>query len=756
MKVLRACGQRRKSKFVSSLTAIVILCLVVSGSSSAQTKSSTDVSAAQQRELQKYPLNDFGEVFTRLQKEVRFPEPRSSSRLLPLLPKSTVFYAAFPNYGDAAQQALKIFRQEREGRPALGDWWQKGDMAKTGPEFESAIEQMAFVSQYLGDEIVIAGSMPESGASRTKVAESNNSTPSVVLISEVRKPGLKQVLEIGLQKLSGPAKPEVRVLDRETLAIATDGASSGLCVLVRPDYVIAASDLATLRNFNRDLDAHASTFTSSPFGQRLQESYKGGLSIMAGLDLQKLLHEGPIQQSQSQMLKQTGFDDVQYAIWEHKGLPGLASSEAELSFAHPRHGVAGWLAPPRDLASLDFVSPQAILAATIALKNFGQVFDDVQTLAMAANPKAVGQFELMEGGMGVNLKDDLFSLLGGEVTVELDDVVEKQPAWKIILQVNDPAHLQKTFDKLLATAQAPDRKSEEGGITYHILNVPSGPKPMEVGYAFVDGYLVIGSSGKAVREAVRLRREGGGLAKSSTFQAALPPGHSAQASAMLYEDPTRMVGMQMSRFAPQFAQAFSGGSSSGATSSRALMKSSPAVIAVYGDESAIREASASQGVDVGMVMVMAAVAIPNFLRAKIAADDSAAVGALRTLVTAQVAYSATYPARGYARDLARLGPFPGQPDVVTANHAGLVDGAFAKPTCTTGTWCEKSGYKFTFGDACPKLLCQEFVAVATPASSSSGGRNLCAVSDGVIRYRVGPPLFAPISARECRTWTPLQ
>src|SRR5258708_11492490 len=91
--------------------------------------------SAQMKELNKYPLKDFGELFTRLQKEVHLPEPRSSSHLLSLLPKSTVFYAAFPNYGDAAQQALKVFRQERQARPALRDW--RSEERRVGKECRS-------------------------------------------------------------------------------------------------------------------------------------------------------------------------------------------------------------------------------------------------------------------------------------------------------------------------------------------------------------------------------------------------------------------------------------------------------------------------------------------------------------------------------------------------------------------------------------------------------------------------------------------
>jgi type II secretory pathway pseudopilin PulG len=351
----------------------------------------------------------------------------------------------------------------------------------------------------------------------------------------------------------------------------------------------------------------------------------------------------------------------------------------------------------------------------------------------------------MQQGLGLSLKDDLLSQLGGEITLEVDGIAKDQPAWRAILQVNDSARLQQTFNKLLATAPVSERQSSEGGITYHSLTVPSQTKSMGVGYAFVDGYLILASSGDSVREAVRLHRQGGSLAKSSNFLAALPPGHSTQMSALYYSDPMKALGLQLARFSPELAQSFSLNSG----------ESKPAVICAYGEESTIREASTSQGVDVGMVLVMAAVAIPNMVRAKSSADEASAVGTLRTMVTAQATYSVAYPARGYSRDLARLGVDPTHPDNVTPQHAGLLDASFAKPTCTAGTWCEKSGYKFMFAPSCPRLLCQEFVAIGTPVANGAG-KSFCATSDGVVRVKAALPLFTPISAAECRSWTPLQ
>src|ERR1700732_2639268 len=82
---------------------------------------------------------------------------------------------------------------------------------------------------------------------------------------------------------------------------------------------------------------------------------------------------------------------------------------------------------------------------------------------------------------------------------------------------------------------------------------------------------------------------------------------------------------------------------------------------------------------VAIILIIAAIAIPNLLRSRIAANESSAVGSVRTMTTAQVTYSSTY-GTGYAA-LAALGGTP--PCVAAAAPACLID-----PVFTAGT---KSG-----------------------------------------------------------------
>ena len=97
---------------------------------------------------------------------------------------------------------------------------------------------------------------------------------------------------------------------------------------------------------------------------------------------------------------------------------------------------------------------------------------------------------------------------------------------------------------------------------------------------------------------------------------------------------------------------------------------------------------------VAIILIIAAIAIPNLLKSRMAANESRAVGTLRTMNTALVTYSSTYPDTGFPSTLVNLGP--GAPACGTA---GLLDPTLANDTFTT------SGYAFKYlpvaGGACP-------------------------------------------------------
>jgi prepilin-type N-terminal cleavage/methylation domain-containing protein len=131
---------------------------------------------------------------------------------------------------------------------------------------------------------------------------------------------------------------------------------------------------------------------------------------------------------------------------------------------------------------------------------------------------------------------------------------------------------------------------------------------------------------------------------------------------------------------------------------------------------------------VAIILIIAAIAIPNLMRARMAANDSSAAASERTIVTGEVGYFAAYPTVGYAA-LANLGgPSPCTPAVATGC---LIDNNLA----TDGAGGGKSGYKFaaTTATGGGSPIPNEFWTTATPISAQTGTKAYCAFDDGVVR-----------------------
>ena len=124
---------------------------------------------------------------------------------------------------------------------------------------------------------------------------------------------------------------------------------------------------------------------------------------------------------------------------------------------------------------------------------------------------------------------------------------------------------------------------------------------------------------------------------------------------------------------------------------------------------------------VAIILIIAAIAIPNLLRSRIAANEASAVGSVRTINTAEITYSSTYPNNGFTI-LGNLGGGGG-----SATAAGLIDAVLASGT--------KSGYVFTVvtGTTTPSTT---FATNGDPQNSQTGQRHFFSDQSGVIRFNV--------------------
>ena len=124
---------------------------------------------------------------------------------------------------------------------------------------------------------------------------------------------------------------------------------------------------------------------------------------------------------------------------------------------------------------------------------------------------------------------------------------------------------------------------------------------------------------------------------------------------------------------------------------------------------------------VAIILIIAAIAIPNLLRSKMAANEASAVATMRTINTSAVAYSTTYGA--YPTNLASLGPVASG-TAPSSTTADLVDSVLGKDPAT------KSGYTFTW--AVPAAGTYT-LTVAPVTVGTTGQRYFFTDQSGVIR-----------------------
>ncbi|PYX42018.1 MAG: pili assembly chaperone [Acidobacteria bacterium] len=152
---------------------------------------------------------------------------------------------------------------------------------------------------------------------------------------------------------------------------------------------------------------------------------------------------------------------------------------------------------------------------------------------------------------------------------------------------------------------------------------------------------------------------------------------------------------------------------------------------------------------VAIILIIAAIAIPNLLRARMAANESSAASSIRTVNTAEVSYYSAYPGTGYGT-LPALGG--ASPCVPTAATACLIDNNLAQNGTPAVTG--KSGYTFTsVVVAAGGINAQYLINGAPIVFRQTGTRDFCSTEDAVVRQ--DPTGTAAAAVAACQALAPL-
>jgi len=560
---------------------------VTTSSSMGEVPVRDEISWSQDRDKYLALLAEFSKFEKKLQ-GIKLPDLRYESRLLNFVADGAVVYAGVPNYGEALQQANQLFQQQLSQSALLREWWQqRGPGAgQNGADFNHIVNLIHGISTYVGDEIVFS------------VSQGSEHRCNVVVMAQIAKSGLREFLASQIAKSDSPNN--IHLFSPEDLGAATQGSDRDLYVLITPQFVAASPDLSRLADLNKRWSGgEASGFAQSDFGKRIASEYTSGAGLLIAVNLEQMSSDHAVAAQADRhegMLESSGFANAKYLIAQRKDYGGKASNTAELSFNGSRTGVASWLAAPAPIGALDFITPNASAVGAFVSKSPALMADDFLHIITKANPQAGDSWERHQAELNLDIRNDLAASLGGEGALALDGPLLPTPSWKLVVEVYDPSKLQYSLGRLVEDVNREAAKNNRQGLkleehqagqrTYYSIRSLDAVVPVEVHYAFADGYVVAGPSEELVAEAIRTRahRDSNSIAHSEKFRALFPTDQHVNVSGLIYQNLAPAIGPIAKQLTPSQLQSMQ----------TLVSNTEPSVICAYGDEDQIELASNSK------------------------------------------------------------------------------------------------------------------------------------------------------------------
>ncbi len=466
------------------------------------------------------------------------PGVRYSTRLLDMMPADTVMYASLPNLANTIVESNRIIEERIQQNPALRDWFANRQGSR-GPGMNQSISMIKDFGDQLGDEIAVGASMNDQG---------QPSEP--IVLAQLKNPaGFHAFVDNEIQKLGGAGKgPQLQWIDdpkaAQPSATATD---KQLYVWIAGDVLVASPKLDGLQTIAKG----ASGFSATPFYSRIAGVYNEGAGIVVAADLEKIIaHTRGVRRiavgdNHEQALNQLGVFNMKSFVLDQKDTDGKTHTRAVLAYDPADHGITSWLAQPAPMGSLEYISPDANLVAGFVIKNPTAVVDDLLAVLNNVCPDLNKHLDDLEKNHGLNLRNDIAAPLGGEYAFAIDGPILPTPSWKLIVQVNDPVHLQQTFEQVVNEVNKEAAKegkkglewerADSGGHTYYTLRSKDFGV-VEVNYLFANGYLIAGPTRALVDQALRFHDSGSTLIHSPKFMAGLPADGNVNFSALVYHN----------------------------------------------------------------------------------------------------------------------------------------------------------------------------------------------------------------------------
>jgi hypothetical protein len=323
------------------------------------------------------------------------------------------------------------------------------------------------------------------------------------------------------------------ILERERAKVGDD-----LAVRVEADLAVAGPPEAVAGFRAVPVPAGA-----TPFRSRLASLYADGAGWVFGIDVAALGSAGD-RPAPSTLL------GVEQVIADRTEVGGRMRSNGTLFLTGAGEGLAGWLGEPGPMTALEYMSPEATLAASVLVRSPREALGELFERLGADSPEFWQEIATFREKTGLDPLEDLAKPLGQEIAVALDGPALPVPSWKVVLEVYDPAAVQRALEVLVARfnedavengGAARLRTSEESAAGRTFRTITADGSPVTVWYVFDQGYLVAGPNRAVVEDALARRASGAHLVSSPRFRRALPTAGRSEFTGILWE---RLAGLR--------------------------------------------------------------------------------------------------------------------------------------------------------------------------------------------------------------------
>jgi len=473
------------------------------------------------------------------------PDVRYSTHLLDLMPENTVVYAALPNLADSIAESHRVIQERISQNAALREWWER-EQSGRAQNMDQVVETIQQFGSYLGDEIAVSVSMDNRG----------EPSDPLVLAELKNSQGLQQFIEQQIAKYSNDkkGKPEIAFVQNPLTAVAETGdKQERLYIWIQENLFAASPKLQQLQNLATvTANGGQSSFTATPFRNRIAQVYQEGAGLVVAANLEQVMAQtkterakGADGEKREAALDRLGILSVKYFVLDQKDSDGKTHTQASLSFSDAQRGIPSWLAAPGPMGSLEYISPDANVVAGFVVKNPAALVDDLLGVLETVQPELRTQLDKLQTEHGLNIRNDMAAPLGGEFAFAIDGPLLPTPSWKLVFEVNDPAHLQQTLERVVdeVNKQAAYfgkrgltwEKTDLGGRDYFTLRSADFGL-VEVNYTYANGYLIVGPSRALVQRALTTHESEQSLLRSAKFTAGLPADGNANFSAVFYHN----------------------------------------------------------------------------------------------------------------------------------------------------------------------------------------------------------------------------